>query len=118
MKKLLIVIAVLVLAEFIVLPLYCSRVIAAAESESAEVQLRHKIVELTKAQEENRLLTEELTGLKKELAVLKLKTVKEEIIKKKTKDKSSPVYFDVNIMSPKEQVQKLDRYIEEVLKKS
>lgn len=98
------------------MPIYCARVIAAAESDSTEGQLRQKIVELTKSQEENRLLCEEVASLKKELAILKLKAVKADIVKGKTKDKNSPLYFDVSIMTPKEQIQKLDRYIEQVIK--
>lgn len=114
MKKLSIVVGLLLLAEFIILPIYCSKSIAAAESESAETQLRIKISELVKAELERDELKEQVNQLKKELAVIKLKAVKADIVKGKTKDKSSLLYFDVNILTPKEQVQKLDKYIEQL----
>lgn len=102
-------VAVLIAAEFVTLPILCTRVISEVEASgsSTELALREKIAELE-------VIKDELVTVKKELATLKLKAVKTAIIKGKTRDKDSPLYFDVSVLTPSEQLRKIDQYLEKL----
>ena len=73
-------------------------------AESTENILRQKIVEVENLKGELVELQSSLAELKSE----KLAEMSKDIKAKKTKNQKSPLWFDVNVLTPKEQIEKID----------
>lgn len=101
---------VIALAVAVLLEGYNTRA-AVEQSDSAEVLLRQKIVEIENLQGHIIELQSELDEVKASAALVELQNLRKDIKAKKTKNQKSILWFDVNVLTPLEQLAKIDEVI-------